>query len=145
MPPHPAPGLCPPALPAALPIWRAPWFPAGVRGADRVTPEPASALVETGRRAVAGAVAGMLAGWSRPVLVDDSQMRSEEHTSELQSRQYLVCRLLLEKKRIHRPGLDVQVACPPTPPQASALLPYPPLFRSGGRPGSPPACAAPTG
>src|SRR5947209_17315891 len=29
--------------------------------------------------------------------------RSEEHTSELQSRQYLVCRLLLEKKKqIHR-------------------------------------------
>src|SRR3712207_7302142 len=26
-------------------------------------------------------------------------MRSEEHTSELQSRQYLVCRLLLEKKK----------------------------------------------
>src|SRR3712207_8270945 len=26
-----------------------------------------------------------------------SQLRSEEHTSELQSRQYLVCRLLLEK------------------------------------------------
>src|SRR3712207_7653979 len=30
--------------------------------------------------------------------------RSEEHTSELQSRQYLVCRLLLEKKKkIHSP------------------------------------------
>src|SRR3712207_7801256 len=29
-----------------------------------------------------------------------SQKRSEEHTSELQSRQYLVCRLLLEKKKI---------------------------------------------
>src|SRR3712207_7475873 len=28
--------------------------------------------------------------------------RSEEHTSELQSRQYLVCRLLLEKKRMRR-------------------------------------------
>src|SRR3712207_8521320 len=28
--------------------------------------------------------------------------RSEEHTSELQSRQYLVCRLLLEKKKIER-------------------------------------------
>src|SRR3712207_8559798 len=28
-------------------------------------------------------------------------MRSEEHTSELQSRQYLVCRLLLEKKKIY--------------------------------------------
>src|SRR3712207_8294999 len=27
------------------------------------------------------------------------QIRSEEHTSELQSRQYLVCRLLLEKKK----------------------------------------------
>src|SRR3712207_7782923 len=27
--------------------------------------------------------------------------RSEEHTSELQSRQYLVCRLLLEKKNKH--------------------------------------------
>src|SRR3712207_7140846 len=29
----------------------------------------------------------------------DSWDRSEEHTSELQSRQYLVCRLLLEKKK----------------------------------------------
>src|SRR3712207_8883595 len=28
-------------------------------------------------------------------------VRSEEHTSELQSRQYLVCRLLLEKKKIN--------------------------------------------
>src|SRR3712207_7496905 len=28
-----------------------------------------------------------------------SSVRSEEHTSELQSRQYLVCRLLLEKKK----------------------------------------------
>src|SRR3712207_6529373 len=27
--------------------------------------------------------------------------RSEEHTSELQSRQYIVCRLLLEKKKTH--------------------------------------------
>src|SRR3712207_6925753 len=30
----------------------------------------------------------------------DRGARSEEHTSELQSRQYLVCRLLLEKKKI---------------------------------------------
>src|SRR3712207_8676675 len=28
-----------------------------------------------------------------------AELRSEEHTSELQSRQYLVCRLLLEKKK----------------------------------------------
>src|SRR5215203_7331820 len=30
---------------------------------------------------------------------DACERRSEEHTSELQSRQYLVCRLLLEKKK----------------------------------------------
>src|SRR3712207_7147313 len=38
----------------------------------------------------------------RPVVC--SHRRSEEHTSELQSRQYLVCRLLLEKKKnTHKP------------------------------------------
>src|SRR3712207_8030345 len=31
--------------------------------------------------------------------VPEARHRSEEHTSELQSRQYLVCRLLLEKKK----------------------------------------------
>src|SRR3712207_7950501 len=31
----------------------------------------------------------------------ETRARSEEHTSELQSRQYLVCRLLLEKKKKH--------------------------------------------
>src|SRR3712207_7784491 len=36
-----------------------------------------------------------LLGRTQPV----GQGRSEEHTSELQSRQYLVCRLLLEKKK----------------------------------------------
>src|SRR3712207_8483008 len=37
----------------------------------------------------------------------DLRTRSEEHTSELQSRQYLVCRLLLEKKQqaLHPPLL----------------------------------------
>src|SRR3712207_8141511 len=34
------------------------------------------------------------------------QHRSEEHTSELQSRQYLVCRLLLEKKKKNRPKIS---------------------------------------
>src|SRR3712207_8162392 len=33
---------------------------------------------------------------------EGSTDRSEEHTSELQSRQYLVCRLLLEKKKEHK-------------------------------------------
>src|SRR3712207_7750719 len=32
-------------------------------------------------------------------LSEEQSRRSEEHTSELQSRQYLVCRLLLEKKK----------------------------------------------
>src|SRR3712207_8370653 len=39
------------------------------------------------------------ATWS-PSSTPTSRIRSEEHTSELQSRQYLVCRLLLEKKQI---------------------------------------------
>src|SRR3712207_8397705 len=46
-----------------------------------------------------------------------SPSRSEEHTSELQSRQYLVCRLLLEKKNIGlvvRPHL-VQSLAPARP------------------------------
>src|SRR3712207_7919297 len=42
-----------------------------------------------------------------PVVVDDP-VRSEEHTSELQSRQYLVCRLLLEKKK-RPPTYDLRV------------------------------------
>src|SRR3712207_8555166 len=37
----------------------------------------------------------------RDILKHFSGKRSEEHTSELQSRQYLVCRLLLEKKKIN--------------------------------------------
>src|SRR5947209_13341865 len=38
--------------------------------------------------------------------------RSEEHTSELQSRQYLVCRLLLEKKKQTKSGYDNQCSTP---------------------------------
>src|SRR3712207_7002642 len=49
------------------------------------------------RRRVAGARA-VRAGSVR----GDARGRSEEHTSELQSRQYLVCRLLLEKKKNHK-------------------------------------------
>src|SRR2546422_5479451 len=44
--------------------------------------------------------------------VDDLQARSEEHTSELQSRLHLVCRLLLEKKkkRQEQVGVDNKYA-----------------------------------
>src|SRR3712207_8349443 len=42
----------------------------------------------------------------------DGGERSEEHTSELQSRQYLVCRLLLEKKK--KPQLSSRLPLSPT-------------------------------
>src|SRR5947209_10680466 len=38
---------------------------------------------------------------TRPAPRISCATRSEEHTSELQSRQYLVCRLLLEKKKLN--------------------------------------------
>src|SRR3712207_8336339 len=44
--------------------------------------------------------------------------RSEEHTSELQSRQYLVCRLLLEKKILLIP-CSPSVSCPSRRPDHS--------------------------
>src|SRR5688572_31548030 len=47
------------------------------------------------------------------MLIDDSERRSEEHTSELQSQSNLVCRLLLEKKKKQ---LSATVTAPhPTP------------------------------
>src|SRR5258707_4462282 len=53
--------------------------------------------------------------------------RSEEHTSELQSRQYLVCRLLLEKKKeTTRTGSPLRGPAtafrPPTPSVVTAVL-----------------------
>src|SRR3712207_7555831 len=39
-----------------------------------------------------------------------AQLRSEEHTSELQSRQYLVCRLLLEKKK-NKQAVEQDAVC----------------------------------
>src|SRR5438445_10219756 len=46
--------------------------------------------------------------WPRPGRADPARgrIRSEEHTSELQSRQYLVCRLLLEKKKVDHAAID---------------------------------------
>src|SRR2546422_2052122 len=40
---------------------------------------------------------------ARPALAGAARSRSEEHTSELQSRLHLVCRLLLEKKKEQSP------------------------------------------
>src|SRR3712207_7546494 len=49
-------------------------------------------------RAVSTCTRGGRTSWGRRA--SSASTRSEEHTSELQSRQYLVCRLLLEKKII---------------------------------------------
>src|SRR3712207_8350566 len=47
-----------------------------------------------------GIVASYLTAVTNPTVRTAARtVRSEEHTSELQSRQYLVCRLLLEKKK----------------------------------------------
>ena len=57
------------------------------------------------------------------VLLEQVLSRSEEHTSELQSPMYLVCRLLLEKK------IFLMIRRPPR----STLFPYTTLFRSNRR------------
>src|SRR3712207_8725771 len=46
-----------------------------------------------------GTVSGALSVRTEGIYTIMITLRSEEHTSELQSRQYLVCRLLLEKKK----------------------------------------------
>src|SRR3712207_7802532 len=45
---------------------------------------------------------------------DWAYARSEEHTSELQSRQYLVCRLLLEKKKNNQRNQNKEIDYDPT-------------------------------
>src|SRR3712207_7312957 len=59
---------------------------------NRVTDQPDARLALTTGRRVAR-------GLRLPIRDPEEPARSEEHTSELQSRQYLVCRLLLEKKK----------------------------------------------
>src|SRR3712207_8879439 len=69
-------------------------------GVDRLRASlPSAAEIE--RRRAAGR------GLTRPEIAV-IQARSEEHTSELQSRQYLVCRLLLEKKKKNVPNTICQ-------------------------------------
>src|SRR5687767_15257168 len=47
--------------------------------------------------------------WADGCAATGREVRSEEHTSELQSLAYLVCRLLLEKKKARRPEAAVHV------------------------------------
>src|SRR3712207_7628128 len=66
----------------------------------RSAASPALHARRQGRRSTAGPAA-FYGAWRVPRDIASSRrpIRSEEHTSELQSRQYLVCRLLLEKKK----------------------------------------------
>src|SRR2546422_7082714 len=50
-----------------------------------------------------------------PSKMGDRKYRSEEHTSELQSRLHLVCRLLLEKKNKELSAITVMIATDVTP------------------------------
>src|SRR5947209_11300123 len=59
-----------------------------------ISPQPPCAPEKAAQTCGASASRRCRAGVS-----DQVSARSEEHTSELQSRQYLVCRLLLEKKK----------------------------------------------
>src|SRR5438445_2548974 len=70
-----------------------------IRRSPRSTLFPYTTLFRsTVARSVASAWTGRASG---PAIRNSGEQgrRSEEHTSELQSRQYLVCRLLLEKKK----------------------------------------------
>src|SRR3712207_8488268 len=60
-----------------------------------VTTVPPRTTSQTGKRILDDRLSSMSVRMTRGACTS----RSEEHTSELQSRQYLVCRLLLEKKK----------------------------------------------
>src|SRR5258707_4332180 len=76
-----------------------------IPGVDRVTAW--GMLAEMGMNMNQFPSSGHLASWAClcPGSFESAGKRSEEHTSELQSRQYLVCRLLLEKKKNMTPPL----------------------------------------
>src|SRR3712207_8453111 len=72
--------------------WRRP------RGFSGATKAKISGMVSISERPAEAADRAVPGHWEGDLIMGT---RSEEHTSELQSRQYLVCRLLLEKKKIH--------------------------------------------
>src|SRR5207302_3828178 len=98
----PPPKLHTLSLHDALPIFFA--GPVGSRKCHKIP--PAIATPPTAKRTMLTfsiARPSFWSGWASPALgqtfFGSGQSRSEEHTSELQSRENLVCRLLLEKKK----------------------------------------------
>src|SRR3712207_8027565 len=73
--------------------------PTSAREAGRVARQSGRAAKQPVSSSAGPARPGVPAAYTRFVR-SNLFGRSEEHTSELQSRQYLVCRLLLEKKKI---------------------------------------------
>src|SRR5258708_28753649 len=73
-----------------------------IRRPPRSTLFPYTTLFRSRRRAVVSAERRRFApcaSMTSPARIDTQRLRSEEHTSELQSPDHLVCRLLLEKKK----------------------------------------------
>src|SRR3712207_7464804 len=68
-------------------------------GSRRSQPSPAPRRASRSVSPCSRTRGGRRARASPPACPGRGSCRSEEHTSELQSRQYLVCRLLLEKKK----------------------------------------------
>src|SRR3712207_8140078 len=80
-------------------LFRSPGTPAR----QREHPDDERDQEQVGERVgdVRGDRGGAFAARRREHRVEHDRGRSEEHTAELQSRQYIVCRLLLEKKNNH--------------------------------------------
>src|SRR3712207_7938605 len=72
--------------------------------ATSTTRPPPMPTTKSGRRSKMRAATTDTNSWLLPATghssISSPDSRSEEHTSELQSRQYIVCRLLLEKKKL---------------------------------------------
>src|SRR3712207_6852773 len=79
------------------------------RSAQLVEAELAQTLAHPAPRGAGRGRGGLECEFHRLRLrTSTDRARSEEHTSELQSRQYLVCRLLLEKKTNKHPQSNTQ-------------------------------------
>src|SRR3712207_7316111 len=79
-------------------LFRSQGAPGGLVAVTAVPPLAGLGFAEGGRLSAGCAVPGTR-GAGEQHCRHPPGCRSEEHTSELQSRQYLVCRLLLEKKK----------------------------------------------
>src|SRR5262245_64197204 len=80
---------------SVLPLFHFVFFFLMIRRPPRSTLFPYTTLF----RSTAGATNFGFSVCKKPLVAKSSTLRSEEHTSELQSLRHLVCRLLLEKKK----------------------------------------------